>query len=79
MDTNELLNRYAEGERIFHDISLTEGSTDLQGRNLSGIEIRRSEFEDVNLEGANLEEAILQEISFFEAVICRAARTISIS
>jgi uncharacterized protein YjbI with pentapeptide repeats len=67
MDTNELLNRYAEGERIFCNMSLRGGSTNLQGRNLPGIDIRWSTFHEVDLEEANLEEASLQEIAF-EAV-----------
>lgn len=64
MDTNELLNRYAQEERIFRNISLREGSTNLQGRNLPGIDIQWATFHKVNLEEANLEEASLQEIAF---------------
>lgn len=64
MDTNELLNRYAREERIFRNISLRGGSTNLQGRNLPGIDIQWGTFHEVNLEEANLEKASLQEIAF---------------
>jgi uncharacterized protein YjbI with pentapeptide repeats len=67
MDTNEFLNRYAEGERIFRNISLRGKNTNLRGINLPGIDIRWSTFHEVNFEEANLEEASLREISF-EAV-----------
>lgn len=54
MNAKELLERYAKGERQFHNVWL--GGADLKGANLSGIDLYKS-----NLSGADLSEATLSE------------------
>ena len=50
MDAEELLNRYAAGERDFTGVSL-------KGINLSGVNIRDSKLDCADLRAANLSGA----------------------
>lgn len=61
MDTSELLERYAKGDRVFRNIYLRGAAPDFKGANLSGIDLQGSTLHEVNLEGANLKGANLQE------------------
>lgn len=55
MDVSELLERYAEGERFFCDLSLRDA-------NLSGVELWGAKLRNANLSGANLTHANLYSI-----------------
>jgi uncharacterized protein YjbI with pentapeptide repeats len=55
MDVSELLERYAEGERFFCDVSLRDA-------NLSGVELWGAKLRNANLSGANLTNANLYSI-----------------
>lgn len=82
---DELLSRYAAGERNFsavnikRDPCIVQGiktlyfrDVDLQGINLSGVDLRCSYFTRCNLSGAILSGAILNASSFYEANLERA-------
>ncbi|WP_373537757.1 pentapeptide repeat-containing protein [Microcoleus sp.] len=65
MDAEELLRRYADGERAFEGVDLRR--VDLCNANLSGINLRNSYIEEIglihiNLSGANLEGIDLRDI-----------------
>jgi uncharacterized protein YjbI with pentapeptide repeats len=63
--TSELLQRYKQGERVFHDVYLSGGgSENLRGASFPGLQIRQAEFTEVILDGAHLEQATLYMISF---------------
>src|SRR5438093_3556839 len=57
-NAEELLARYATGERTFAGTRLSK--TYLQGAQLSGADLSGANFSDANLEDADLRDAILQ-------------------
>ncbi len=57
MNPQELLKRYASGERDFNRASLTNG--EFINADLRGIILSRADMEWVNLSGANLNGAVL--------------------
>ncbi|MHC5725858.1 MAG: pentapeptide repeat-containing protein, partial [Nostoc sp.] len=61
----ELLRRYAAGERNFSAIKFSYSEKGLRGCNLSGINLSGSQIEvymaDVNLSGADLSEVYMPE------------------
>ena len=60
MEANEVLKRYAAGERDFHRVNLRGQS--FQGENLSG-----ADFSEADIRGANFKNAILKETQFYRA------------
>lgn len=62
ISAEELLTRYAAGERDFPEVDLRDANltdADLRGINLSGAWLQDSDFSGANLSGANLEWADL--------------------
>ncbi|GGA35792.1 pentapeptide repeat-containing protein [Okeania sp. KiyG1] len=51
MDAEELLKRYADGERDFSGIKLTRSK--LRGANLKGINLSHATLTEVKLQGAS--------------------------
>lgn len=59
IDIEELLQRYAAGERDFSEINI-EGSDELYRANLSGINLSNSSVGEIFMEGSNLSGANLR-------------------
>jgi hypothetical protein len=67
MTAEELLQRYAAGERDFSGYTLnylsdTLAGTDLSNINLSGLDLNDAYLERINLSGANLSGAFLYDV-----------------
>ena len=62
MDREELLERYARGERNFAGVDLH--GVDLSGAVLRNINFDRADLSEVNFSGADLDEAYGDGISF---------------
>jgi uncharacterized protein YjbI with pentapeptide repeats len=67
----ELLRRYAEGERFFAGADLDQTTYDLRGVTLEGADLSRSfilaDFRGANLRGVKFEEANIKTCDFREA------------
>jgi uncharacterized protein YjbI with pentapeptide repeats len=63
MQAEELLRRYASGERDFSNIQL-EYTDELSDANLSGINLSNSHIDELFLQGINLSGANLKESDF---------------
>lgn len=59
MDADELLKRYAKGERQFKEARLS--GIDLKGANLEGINLESADLTGANLSEANLTKAYLKK------------------
>ncbi|WP_299488135.1 pentapeptide repeat-containing protein [Acaryochloris sp. IP29b_bin.137] len=72
MTAEELLERYAAGERDFRniqDIGFGNSDSFLSQVNLSGIDLSGSVLEERFMERTNFTKAILRETNFFESVL----------
>ena len=75
MDREELLRRYAAGERDFSGVSLRGldfSDCDLSGINLSNADLESTEWEGANLSGANLSGAFLADSGLNNANLTEA-------
>jgi uncharacterized protein YjbI with pentapeptide repeats len=78
MDREELLRRYAAGERDFSGVSLRGldfSDCNLSGINLSNADLSETEWDGANLSRANLSSAILQSSGLNNANLSRANLT----
>jgi len=67
MKANEVLRRYATGERNFRGVNLRGQSfkgEDLSGANFSGADIREANFSGADIRGANFSKAYLRNANF---------------
>ena len=74
MDRNELVRRYAAGERDFSKIRLRGiflDSTDLRNINLSGADLSGTHLGGADLSGANLSEANLSGAILCEGIFIK--------
>lgn len=62
IDVDELLRRYSNGERLFVEVCLTDGSV-LEGVNLQGATFQDGFFCDVDARKANLQGATFRNIN----------------
>jgi uncharacterized protein YjbI with pentapeptide repeats len=65
MDAEELLQRYAAGERDFVGVGLDD--VDVSGANLSNINLSRASMNQFFADGANLSGADLSKASIYQA------------
>lgn len=76
IEASELLERYQKGERDFSNVYI-EGSDELAGANLSGINLSDAVvaemlLDEINLSGANLQLTNFGQSSLYGADLCRA-------
>jgi uncharacterized protein YjbI with pentapeptide repeats len=67
MDIEDLLQRYANGERNFVGVNLSyRYSRDLNGIDLSGINLKEAVLDRIAFEGVNLSKANLSNVTLFK-------------
>ena len=64
MDTNEVVRRYAAGERNFEKQYLCRGDYSLKNESLVGINLKKSIIHGMSLEGAILKNSNFHEVTF---------------